>query len=252
MNLKKLLLICVVGIASSSHVCGETIDQIGSLTPFTPFSFRGLDATLSQFDVPRVGVPGEIPQLQNFATSYDNFTFASSGFISSLKWVGLYDESQEATPDFPASSPIPLNPKFTVAFYDNNVNQPGTLIESFPVGFASETAITASNDPLNDRYFSYSATAAQFPVTAGVPYWVSIVAELDYNARGWQLARSGIGTLASVQDLQEEGNPGLTRFFDTSNYAIEITAVPEPGTFVTLVVVGGLFFCRRRLVSIRS
>jgi hypothetical protein len=238
MNLKKLLLICVVGISSSSHVRGDTIDQIGSLTPFTPFSFQGLDATLSQFDVPRPA-----PQLQNFATSYDNFTFASDGIISNLKWVGLYE-------DLPGPF-APFNPSFQVAFYDNNVNQPGAMIGSvFNVGTANETLVTAVG-PSNGRYFSYSAVPS-FAFTSGTTYWVSIVANLDYDLQGWQLARSGIGTLASVQDLQEEGNPGLTRFFDASNYAIEITAVPEPGTFVTLAVVGGLFFCRRRLVSIRS
>ncbi len=231
MNLKTLILMSVIAVASMSAIQAETVTQIPG--PFAPATYQTKQAALSQFDLGATGL-----NLQNFATTFENFTFASSGVVNSLSWIGQYE----------ADSPAPVlgaGPNFQVNFYTSLGATAGSAIPvaSYNIGTANQTLVGAPG-PL--AFYSYSTTGTPFNVVGGTSYFASIVAQLDYGVAGWGLAFSNIGTLGSVQDF---GDVALTRFNDPINYAVNISAVPEPGSVAAILAVAGLVAVRRRRVA---
>jgi hypothetical protein len=231
MNIKTLILMSVMAVAVMPTIRAETVTQIPG--PFVPVTYSGKQAALSQFDLGATP-----PNLQNFATTFENFTFASSGVINSLSWIGQYE----------AGSPAPVGgagPNFQVNFYTSLGATAGSAVPvaTYNIGTANQTLVGAPG-PL--AFYSYSTTGTPFSVVGGTTYFASIVARLDYAVAGWGLAFSNIGTLGSVQDF---GDLALTRFNDPINYAVNISAVPEPGSVAAILAVAGVVAVRRRRMA---
>ena len=231
MKLVTLILMSVVALTSISIVRAETVDQIGT---FAPVTYTGLQAALSQNDL-----GASLPNLPNFATAFENFTFTSSGVISSFSWIGEYESL--------SPGPLPVGgPNFQINFYTSLGATAGSAIPvatfNLLAADTNQIALTGSNT----GFFSYTTTGTPFNVIGGTTYFTSIIAQMDYAIAGWGLAFSNLGNNLSTQDF---GDTSLTRFNDTIDYAISVTAVPEPGTLVILASVGGVFLIRRRFVS---
>ena len=231
MNLKTLILVSLMALSSTSIVRGETLDQIGS---FSPLTYNFLDAAVSQFDVDG---PTAVPAyLADFATAYDNFTFTSSGVISNLSWIGQYE----------TGSTLPTGgPNFQVRFYTSLGATAGSAVPvaTYTIGTANEIALTGAGL----GFHGYSTALTPFNVTGGTQYFVSIVAQMNYAVSGWGLAFSSVGgDDVSVQDF---GATTLTRFNDTVDYAISVTAVPEPGSVFAILTVVGLVAVRRQRLA---
>jgi len=232
MNLKTLILMSVVALSSTPIVRSETLDQIGS---FSPLTYNFLNAAISQFDVNGpTALP--TPYLANFATAYDNFTFTSSGVISNLSWIGQYE----------TGSTLPTGgPNFQVRFYTSLGATAGSAVPvaTYNIGTANEIALTGAGL----GFHGYSTALTPFNVTGGTQYFVSIVAQMNYAVSGWGLAFSSVGgDDVSVQDF---GATTLTRFNDTVDYAISVTAVPEPGSVFAILTVVGLVAVRRQRLA---
>lgn len=229
----KLRFVCVALIAllTSQAAKADVYSQIPGT--FAPTLLSGAPGNLSQFDLGATA-----PNLQNFATAYDDFSFSFAGSraVTNISWIGTY-ESRTTTP---------LAPNFIVSLYADDTSgtggfasQPGAPIQTFNVGTANETAIASHPD-----FFNYTTTLAPFSITGGTKYWMSVVAELDYTFDGWGMAFSGMGNGDSFQDF---GDLALTRFPDPVDYAFSVTVVPEPGAFgLGLVLAGCAAFRRRR------
>jgi len=107
--------------------------------------------------------------LGNFATSYDNFTLASSAVINQIDFTGLYYAGTNY--GYPISG-------FTVQFWDDSSGQPGRSLYSVHIlGDGGETFVgTGSVLPGNYAY-SYSLPV-NFAANGGTQYWLSIVPDL--------------------------------------------------------------------------
>jgi hypothetical protein len=231
MNLKTLVLVSVMALSTTSVVRAGLVDQIPG--PFVPVLYSGLPAALSQYDLGATP-----PNLQNFATAFENFTFASSGVIDSFSWIGQYE----------AVSPGPLpigGPNFEISFFTSLGATAGSAIPvaTFNVGTANETALTGAGA----GFYSYTTTGTPFNVVGGTTYFTSIVARLDYAIAGWGLAFSN--TNGDGQSVNDFGDLTLTRFNDPVDYAIAISAVPEPSSVAAILAVAGLVAVRRRRVA---
>ncbi|MCY2973369.1 MAG: PEP-CTERM sorting domain-containing protein [Planctomycetota bacterium] len=231
MNLKTLVLLSVMVLSTTSVVRAALVDQIPG--PFVPVTYNSVNANLSQYDL-----GASLPNLSNFATAFENFTFASSGVIDSFSWIGQYE----------AISPGPLpvgGPNFEISFFTSLGATAGSAIPvaTFNVGTANETALTGAGA----GFYSYTTTGTPFNVVSGTTYFASIVAQLDYGIAGWGLAFSN--TNGDGQSVQDFGDTSLTRFTDTVDYAIAISAVPEPSSVAAILTVAGLVAVRRRRVA---
>jgi hypothetical protein len=251
MNLKTLVLVSVMALSTTSVVRAELVDQIPAGT-FVPATYSGSHNSLSQYDA---NGPSELPDpyLANFATAFDNFKFTINGTVDNLSWIGQY-EADSVNP--------PRNPGFRVSFYTSlgSVGAP-VLANSFDVLTANEVGTGVFGTVNNfTQFYSYSATVPSetpFNVVADTEYFVSIVALMSYNVTGagWGLAFSETnGDSKSYQDF--ESTPlSLERFenftlSDGVDYAINISAVPEPGSLsAVLAVVGFVVVRHRRLVK---
>ena len=224
---QRIIWIALLGmLTSQATVRAEIFTQIASPFVTETYSVTGTTANLSQFDLGATA-----PNLQNFATAYDDFVLASDGLLTEVSWIGAYDLS---TPG--------LAPDFTVSIFtglDSTLGS-GVLVDSFNVGSANETA----NGDVAD-YFSYTADMSGFGLhlTGGTTYWLSVVANLDFGDAGWGWAFSDIGNDVSFQDF---GDTSLTRYDDQVDYAFSVTAVPEPGSAIVLVGLMGFAGFRRR------
>ena len=226
MRLKLLCTAVLLTVCAGGTLRAEIINQIPA--PFSETSYMGSTTALSQYDTGLVTPPN----LRNIGTTFDNFTFSTTGVVDNIAWVGAYD-----TNDFSGAT-------FQISLYDNIGSDPNNLpapLQQFSVGNANETAVGGFNG-----YYSYSTSLAPFSVTAGQTYWVSIVAQLDYNDAGWGVSFSNLGDNNSFQDF---GDTSLERFNDPVDYAIRVSAVPEPGSLMGLLAVAGAAgFWRRRAV----
>jgi hypothetical protein len=149
----------------------------------------------------------------NFATTYTQFSFSQTWDVESFHWVGGYFNP-------PTQGPITA---WTLTFYNDAAGIPGNPIAagSFP-GTGGETFIGNVNGFPIYVYWLYFQSFDMAPGT----YWASVVPDLGFPPQwGWATATGGngyqcfFGTCAPVAGLA---------------YAIDGTAVPEPGTLIML------------------
>jgi len=154
-----------------------------------------------------------------------NFTLPSG--VSSVSdanwWGGCYP-----------STTCGSSPDFVLSFYqDSGTNSgPGTLITSFDVGGANQTATGNLIGGSFDEY-AYSATFAPVLLTPGTEYWFGItgttgagqfgVEQTSSAPAGSQLYTLGIYS-STVWHLEVEQG------------AFELTAVPEPSTWAMMLL----------------
>ena len=139
--------------------------------------------------------------------------------MTGVRWVGGY------------LSVDPSITAFTVTFWSDNGDQPGSLLLAQSVsGNAGETS-----DPSVTSLFDYSINLPTFFLaTGGNKYWLSIVADYPLTTAQWGWADGSGGDGVFYQD-----------FFDTSSQfstdlAFELTGavvnpeIPEPATMLLL------------------
>lgn len=156
----------------------------------------------------------------NFATSYDNFTLGTATAVNQVQWVGGYYNPQ-------SQGPIS---GWTVTFWSNNVNQPGSAIAMFTIaGNGGETFL--QNDSVGDPNYLYTA-AVSFSAAAGTEYWLSVVPDLGFPPQ-WGWGTSSMGDGISYQDYfgTRSSNPTDLAF---ALFAQQQTTVPEPGSLMLL------------------
>jgi len=154
-------------------------------------------------------------------TAYDNFTLGSATTITSVGWVGGYYNPQN-----PGSIT-----GWTVAFYADNLGQPGGLVSSFSFsGNGGETSVGL--DLLGDPVYAYGA-AINFAASAGTQYWLSVVPDTAFPPQ-WGWTTSSVGDGVSYQDDpfgNRTQNPSDLAF---SLYKTQGITVPEPGSLMLL------------------
>ncbi len=249
--MKKLLIVfcAAVSLLSMRTARADVIDQIGG--SFTAFPAPPPNMGVSAYSMTDTALGG----FGAFSQTWDNFTFGSTLSVVQFDWVGIYDgDTATLNPDPPnlnlgLSNPSTINPSFLIRFYgDSGANTPGALLQTINVaaGASNETALavapTGSVEPL---VHSYSTAISGFTANAGSQYWVSVVAEMNYGANGWGMALSNQGDLRSQQFFAGEGTVVDTTF----DYAIRVTAVPEPSSGLSLLALVGLAAYRRRRVG---
>ncbi len=225
-------------------VSAEVFTQIAD--PFAPvvYPVTGDEVGFSQFDPAADPLLGEE---DNFATIYDNFSFASNVFATNFSWVGAYELPTTGM------TPSPMANFFTVNVYTGVTATPGSgsLVDSFSVGLANETQIGATD------YYTYSADIAPLSLTGGTEYFFSVVADLEFTDNGWGVAYSTAGESdgAAFQDIQEVAFGPIVRYAETTDFAFSVTAVPEPSSIFALTSLGlvaGNVVRRRRLRKVGS
>jgi len=229
-----IILLGLVLLPNSLAQAG-TITQIDS--PFVKTLFNGKGGTLSQFDT---GWTAGDPGSPNFATSYDNFTFATSGNLSSIEWIGSYDDLLSLPP------PPTIISSFDIGIWSDLGGAPGVRLNPLSSLAFTETAVVPAIVGPDNAYFRYSASLSPFAVTGGTQYWVSIVANLDSVNGFWGWSFSPLGDVASVQDFEDEIAPGVftfVRFQDEVDHAfnlnsIDVNAIPEPSS---VLILAGMF-----------
>ena len=158
--------------------------------------------------------------LGNFATTYDNFTLATSSNIDQFAWVGGYFN--------PSTQGVMTGA--TLTFYaDSGSNSPGAVLAQFSgSGNFGETFI--GTDQFGDPMYLYSGTLPPFAAAAGTEYWVSIVPDVAFPPQ-WGWGTSSQGDAYGWQCFFGTCGPVPTDFA----FALYGTsAVPEPGTLVLM------------------
>jgi hypothetical protein len=154
--------------------------------------------------------------------SYDDFTLASNGIVTSVTWYGLYEQH-------------PVGSYFTIDFFSNSSGAPGTLLSSTTVGNGSPTDTGTYQFPGHD-IFSYSAAINPFSAAAGTEYWLSIVSSTSYLGWAWQGGSGGdgmsfadgttmgVGTFTTPSDLA----------FTLNGSTTDTATTPEPSPLILL------------------
>jgi hypothetical protein len=184
--------------------------------------------------------------LGNFATTYDNFVAPVTSTLTSAQWTGGYFNAA-----IPGTTPIPGNiTAFTLTFYGDAGGKPDTThpplaIESI-LGNAKEQFVgmeLGTGLPMAS-IFSYSTPLpTPFTLQAGTPYWLSIVADLDFSDNtnglqwGWHTASNGLNDGLNVfQGPSPLDSPAGNLAFTLQG---NLAAVPEPSSLV-LFALGAL------------
>jgi PEP-CTERM motif-containing protein len=179
----------------------------------------------------------------------DDFTLSTSSTISGVNWWGWCGSSGGGP-----NSSCPTG-DFTLYFYNDSSGTPGTVIQSYSVGNANQTA--TSNIPAGYQEYSYSATISPDLVLAAGTYWLGISNTTDPSYL-WMWETSSTSDPGGVYSYCQAApcTPlGWELSGPTSDLAFNLTgptgqgsAVPEPAS---LAIIGagllGLAGLRRRL-----
>jgi hypothetical protein len=159
----------------------------------------------------------------------DDFSISSDGFITSLKWVGIY------------VSPAPAQDDFTLKFYADNNGKPGSGPTSYSIGsIASRTYKTSFDLPAQydpNTVFTYLVYTYEYNLNspfgfgANNKYWISITNNV--SSWGWNELYDHHETAAikySTGDwLTSDQAWNLSFELDGA-----IQAAPEPSTMLLL------------------
>ncbi len=169
-----------------------------------------------------------------------NFTLASgSNVVTGANWWGGCYPSVTC-----GSAPV-----FQLSFYTDSSGAPGTLLDTYNVGAADQTATGALIGSGWDEY-AYSASFAPLALTPGTQFWFSISETAAEPSGTW-----GTETTSTAPPGSQMDTIGI--FSPTSwtpspeNLAFNLTSqagsVPEPTTLLLLGLgLAGLSFVRRR------
>jgi len=145
------------------------------------------------------------------------------------------------------------SPDFTITFYNNASGAPGSIITSFDVGSANQTATGLVIGPPTtaqwDEY-SYGVSFADLSFSANTTYWFGITENLAEPSGTW-----GLETTSSAPAGEGAASFGLivpNQWSTVGSLAFQLTdsvvAVPEPGSL--LLFGAGLAGCL--LLSMRE
>jgi hypothetical protein len=190
------------------------------------------------------------PTYGNFATSYDNFTLASSDTIRNVEWTGSYINP-------PTQGAIT---GFTITFYANNGGAPGAAIQTENIsGNANETLLGTFGTSQTAAYTYNANLPTALTATGGTQYWMSIVADSAYPPEwGWDSGSGGDGvmyqSISGVSGGTPEMNPSYApsgTVFDLAFTLSDTPAVPEPAT-ISMLGIGIAALAGYRLRCLRS
>jgi len=153
----------------------------------------------------------------------ESFTLSDGAHtLNDVHWWGICLEST-----CPAGN-------FTVSFYNDNGGLPGTLIESFALGNANQTATGSFLFGGDSPEYAYSTEIPELILAPGTRYWLGISNLFSFDGVwAWEWTNQG-GVFAS----QAEGLSG-TWHAEVWNLAFFLTgpvtaAVPEPASLALL------------------
>ena len=154
--------------------------------------------------------------LGNYSTVYDNFSLPAGTPITGVQWVGAF---------FNPSSVGSIT-GFTLSFYNNAGNAPGSLLASFAIAGNANQAFLAT-DSADDPTYTYAAPV-NFTPAGGGTQWLSIVPDLAFPPQwGWESSSSGDGVSYNCFF----GDCGTV----AGDQAFSLTSpVPEPGSLALL------------------
>jgi hypothetical protein len=143
------------------------------------------------------------------------------------------------------------SPNFVLSFYNDSVEGPGTLIASFNVGGANQTATGNQIGGLFAEY-SYSATFAPVTLTSGTQYWFGISGTTGAGTFGVETT----STAPTGSQLFTYGidTPGTWSPDESEHLAFQLTAgVPEPSTWAMMLIgfasLGFAFYRRSKYIG---
>lgn len=160
----------------------------------------------------------------DFTISADDFVLQTTGpmVITDAHWWGGCNPS-------PCSS----DQEFTLFFYENSsaFDQPGSVIQSFTVGTANQTATGNEFDETTE--YAYSAIFAPLTLAANTRYWFGVQNSSGAGTWRWEITGPEIG--GGHDSLQ--GSSGVWFQFQADlafNLTGEPVEAPEPGSLLLL------------------
>ncbi|HVP55971.1 MAG TPA: PEP-CTERM sorting domain-containing protein [Candidatus Eisenbacteria bacterium] len=175
------------------------------------------------------------PSLGGFATAFDNFTLGSSANINQVTWVGSYITGVGGITGY------------TLGFWSNSGNAPGSLLMSYSVGGNAGEA-SMGTDNLGNPVFGYSLMlGSSFAAAAGTEYWLSIVPDLAFPPQWlWETGTGGDSNNYQCFFGTCGNNPYDQAF---ALYAQQQTTIPEPSSLMLLGsgILGAAGLLRRKL-----
>jgi hypothetical protein len=106
----------------------------------------------------------------------DDFNLAANDTVLSVGWRGFYAQSVP-TDGNPPNTPLATD-DFTISFYSEAGNGlPGALLQSFSVGNPATRIDTGLDTGSSDIYEYTADLGTGISLTAGIDYWISIVAD---------------------------------------------------------------------------
>jgi hypothetical protein len=165
---------------------------------------------------------------------------AGTTTIDGVNWWGT---CVDPATSFSASCPTG---DFTIDFFADSSGAPGTLLASYGVGDANQTATGNFIGGFYTEY-SYSAGISDPGLSAGTQYWLGISNSTDSSVI-WAMETSTSGAVGGHDLLFPPstwvGNPNDLAFNLTGPSSAP--AIPEPGTLVLLSSGFGLLAALRR------